>query len=86
MSDIEFIYLHQADVKATGIDMKMAMQAVEESFVHHHRGKVILPFKTVLDMGERRISAEITTYLESSGLLGFPKTPSVLDCRGERDC
>jgi 2,3-diaminopropionate biosynthesis protein SbnB len=84
MSDIEFIYLHQADVKATGIDMKMAMQAVEESFVHHHRGKVILPFKTVLDMGERErgrcnaMPAYIGGDYDVFGIkwiAGFPQNP-----------
>ena len=32
MSDIEFLYLTQGDVRATGVDMRMVLDAVEESF------------------------------------------------------
>ena len=53
MSDIEFLYLNQADVRATGIDMDMTLDAVEDAFRLHHQGKVNLPYKTVLDLGER---------------------------------
>jgi len=52
--DITFLYLSQSDVRATGADMKLALQAVEEAFRLHHRGEVVLPHKTVLDMDERR--------------------------------
>jgi 2,3-diaminopropionate biosynthesis protein SbnB len=53
MDDIEFLYLTQADVRATGVDMAMVMDAVEDSFRLHHAGQTILPHKVVLDMGER---------------------------------
>jgi 2,3-diaminopropionate biosynthesis protein SbnB len=53
MQDIEFLYLTRADVWATGIDMPRVMAAVEDSFRLHHTGQVILPHKTVLDLGER---------------------------------
>jgi ornithine cyclodeaminase/alanine dehydrogenase-like protein (mu-crystallin family) len=53
MSEIEFTYLTQADVRATGISMKMAVEAVEDAFRLHHQGDTIMPHKTVLDMGER---------------------------------
>jgi 2,3-diaminopropionate biosynthesis protein SbnB len=84
MSDIEFVYLNQADVRATGIDMKLAMQAVEDSFVHHHQGRVILPYKTVLDMGERErgrcnaMPAYIGGEYDVFGIkwiAGFPQNP-----------
>ena len=53
-SDIGFLYLSQKDVRATGVDMATALRAVEEAFQLHHRGEVILPHKTVLDMDERQ--------------------------------
>lgn len=53
MPDIQFLYLHQKDVQATGVDMRKALAAVEDAFRLHDQGKVILPYKTVLDMGER---------------------------------
>jgi ornithine cyclodeaminase len=53
MDDIEFLYLTQADVCATGVDMPMVVDAVEESFRLHHQGRTTLPHKVVLDMGER---------------------------------
>jgi 2,3-diaminopropionate biosynthesis protein SbnB len=52
--DITFLYLSQKDVRATGVDMKLALRAVENAFRLHHRGEVLLPHKTVLDMDERR--------------------------------
>jgi ornithine cyclodeaminase len=52
--DITFLYLSQSDIRATGVDMKTALQAVENAFKLHHRGEGILPHKTVLDMDERR--------------------------------
>jgi ornithine cyclodeaminase/alanine dehydrogenase-like protein (mu-crystallin family) len=53
MSDIEFLYLNQAAIRATGITMKDTMDAVKDAFILHHKGKAILPYKTVLDMDER---------------------------------
>jgi len=53
MRDIEFIYLNQADVRATGVDMALAIEAVEDAFRLHYRGRTNLPYKTVLDLGER---------------------------------
>ena len=49
MQDIEFLYLTQADVRATGVEMPMVMDAVEDSFRLRHRGQTNLPHKTVLD-------------------------------------
>jgi ornithine cyclodeaminase/alanine dehydrogenase-like protein (mu-crystallin family) len=51
--DIEFLYLSKADVVDTGVTMQTAMAAVEDAFILHHHDKVLLPYKTVLDMGER---------------------------------
>ena len=53
MQDIEFLYLTRADVWATGMNMAMVMDAVEDSFRLHHTGQTILPHKVVLDLGER---------------------------------
>ena len=52
--DVSFLYLSQSDIRATGVDMKTALRAVENAFKLHHRGEVLLPHKTVLDMDERR--------------------------------
>jgi 2,3-diaminopropionate biosynthesis protein SbnB len=82
--DIEFIYLSRADVIATGIDMKMTMDAVEEAFILHHKGDVLLPYKTVLDMGERErgrgnaMPAYVGGDYNVFGIkwiAGFPKNP-----------
>lgn len=84
MSDIEFLYLTQADVRATGVDMATVMQAVEESFRLHHRGQTILPHKTVLDMGERErgrgnaMPAYVGGEYDVFGIkwiAGFPRNP-----------
>lgn len=84
MADIEFLYLNQADVKATGIDMKTVIDAVEDAFALHHRGQTILPFKTVLDLDERErgrgnaMPAYVGGPYEVFGIkwiAGFPKNP-----------
>lgn len=84
--DIEFLYLNRSDVIATGIDMQTAIAAVEDAFILHHEGKVLLPFKTVLDMGERehgRCNA-MPAYVGGDyhvfgvkWIAGFPKNPFV---------
>lgn len=88
MSDIEFLYLTQADVRATGIDMATVMDAVEESFRLHHQGKTILPHKTVLDMGERErgrgnaMPAYVGGDYDVFGIkwiAGFPRNPLEYD-------
>jgi ornithine cyclodeaminase len=53
MQDVEFLYLNRADVIATGVTMAMVMDAIEDSFRLHHAGQTNLPWKTVLDLGER---------------------------------
>ncbi len=84
MSDIEFIFLSQADIRATGIDMKTAMEAVEDAFTLHHQGKALLPYKTVLDMGERErgrcnaMPAYVGGNYDAFGIkwiAGFPQNP-----------
>ncbi|MBU0495333.1 MAG: ornithine cyclodeaminase family protein [Chloroflexi bacterium] len=84
MTDIEFLYLSQADVRATGIDMATAMDAVEDSFRLHHQGQAILPHKTVLDLDERErgrgnaMPAYVAGEYEVFGIkwiAGFPKNP-----------
>lgn len=52
MKDIEFLYLNQQDVIATGVDMAVAIESVEDAFRHFVAGKTILPYKTVVDLGE----------------------------------
>jgi 2,3-diaminopropionate biosynthesis protein SbnB len=86
MKDIEFLYLTQADVRATGADMAMVMDAVEDSFRLHHQGKTNLPHKTVLDMGERErgrgnaMPAYVGGEYDVFGIkwiAGFPKNPAL---------
>jgi len=84
MPEIEFLYLSQADVRATGVDMKMAVDAAEDAFRLHHQGKTNMPDKTVLDMGERERgrSNAMPSYVggdyDAFGikwLAGFPNNP-----------
>ncbi len=84
MKDIEFLYLNQADVRATGVDMPMVMSAVHDAFVLHHQGKAILPHKTVLDLDERErgrgnaMPAYVGGDYDVFGIkwiAGFPKNP-----------
>jgi ornithine cyclodeaminase len=84
MQDIEFLYLTQADVRATGVGMPMVMDAVEDSFRLHHLGQTNLPYKTVLDLGERErgrgnaMPAYVGGEYDVFGIkwiAGFPKNP-----------
>ncbi|MEM4724452.1 MAG: ornithine cyclodeaminase family protein [Candidatus Hadarchaeum sp.] len=84
MSDVEFLYLNQADVRNTGLDMAMVLDAVEESFRLHHQGKAILPPKVVLDLDERErgrgnaMPAYVGGDYDVFGIkwiAGFPKNP-----------
>ncbi|MFC2030067.1 ornithine cyclodeaminase [Chloroflexota bacterium] len=84
MTEIEFLYLTQADVRATGIDMKMVMDAVEDSLRLHHQGQTNMPHKTVLDLGERErgrsnaMPAYVGGEYDVFGIkwiAGFPKNP-----------
>lgn len=84
MKDIEFLYLHQQDVIATGVDMAVAIESVEDAFRHHMAGKTILPYKTVVDLGEieRGRGNAMPGYVggdyEALGIkwiAGFPQNP-----------
>jgi ornithine cyclodeaminase len=84
MMDIEFLYLNQKDVRETGVDMKTALEAVEDAFRLHHQRKVNLPYKTVLDLGERErgrgnaMPAYVGGGYDVFGIkwiAGFPKNP-----------
>jgi ornithine cyclodeaminase len=84
MPEIEFLYLTQADVRATGVSMQMALDAAEDAFRLHHQGKTIMPHKAVLDMGERErgrsnaMPAYVAGDYEAFGikwLAGFPNNP-----------
>jgi len=83
-SRVEFLYLSQEDVLATGIDMAKVIEIVERVLALHDGGKVNLPSKVILDLGERergRINA-MPAYLggdfEICGMkwiAGFPPNP-----------
>jgi N-[(2S)-2-amino-2-carboxyethyl]-L-glutamate dehydrogenase len=84
LQDIEFLYLTQADVRATGVDMPMVLAAVEDTFRLHHEGKIIMPPKVVLDMDERQrgrgngMPAYLGADYDVFGMKwisGFPKNP-----------
>ncbi|UCF99146.1 MAG: ornithine cyclodeaminase family protein [Spirochaetaceae bacterium] len=84
MGDIEFLYLNQKDVQATGVSMATALEAVEDAFRLHHQGQVNLPYKIVLDMGERErgrgnaMPAYVGGEYDVFGIkwiAGFPKNP-----------
>jgi len=84
MGDIEFLYLNQEDIRATGVNMNTALEAVEDAFRLHHRDQVNLPYKTVLDLGERErgrgnaMPAYVGEEYDVFGIkwiAGFPKNP-----------
>jgi ornithine cyclodeaminase len=84
MSDIEFLYLNQKDVRDTGVSMATALEAVEDAFRLHHQGQTNLPYKTVLDLGERErgrgnaMPAYVGGDYDVFGIkwiAGFPKNP-----------
>jgi ornithine cyclodeaminase len=54
MTDVNFLYLTGAEVRATGLDMAMVLDTVEDTFRLHHQGKINMPSKVVLDMDERK--------------------------------
>jgi 2,3-diaminopropionate biosynthesis protein SbnB len=85
MGEIEFLYLNQQDVRATGVTMVTALEAVEDAFRLHHRGRVNLPYKTVLDLGERErgrgnaMPAYVGEDYDVFGIkwiAGFPQNPT----------
>ena len=83
-SKVEFIYLSQEDVRATGIGMPDVMRSVERVLALHDEGKVNLPSKVILDLGERErgrinaMPAHIGGDIEICGMkwiAGFPPNP-----------
>ncbi|MCR4429227.1 MAG: ornithine cyclodeaminase family protein [Caldiserica bacterium] len=52
--DIQFLYLNQKDVLRAGLTMKMAISAMERALSLFTEGKTIMPYKTVLDLDERK--------------------------------
>jgi 2,3-diaminopropionate biosynthesis protein SbnB len=83
-SKVEFLYLSQEDVRATGISMPEVINIVEEVLGLHADGKVNLPSKVILDLGERErgrinaMPAHIGGEFEICGMkwiAGFPPNP-----------
>lgn len=82
--EIEFLYLTQADVQEAGLTMALTLKIVEETFTLHAQGKINMPHKTVLDLGERergRINA-MPSYVGGDydvcgikWISGFPQNP-----------
>ena len=84
---VEFLYLSQEDVRAAGgLDMKMAMQAVERAFKMLNEGHVKIPDKIVMDLPpseqERGRMNGLAAYIggdwEVAGIKwipSFPKNP-----------
>lgn len=82
--DIDFLYLNQKDVETTGVSMTTALEAVEDAFRLHHQGQVNLPYKIVLDLGERErgrsnaMPAYVGGEYDVFGIkwiAGFPRNP-----------
>ncbi len=83
-SKVELIFLSQEDVRATGLDMPKAISIVEKVLSLHAEGKVNLPSKVVLDLGEiergriNAMPAHIGGDVEMCGIkwiAGFPPNP-----------
>lgn len=83
-SRVEFLYLSQEDVRATGIGMPEVMRSIESVLALHDEGKVNLPSKVILDLGERErgrinaMPAHIGGDIEICGMkwiAGFPPNP-----------
>jgi ornithine cyclodeaminase len=83
-SKAEFIYLSQEDVRATGVDMPGVINIVEKVLALHEDGKVNLPSKVILDLGEQErgrinaMPAHIGGDIEICGMkwiAGFPPNP-----------
>jgi len=84
---VEFLYLAQEDVKsAGGLDMKMALEAIEKAFILLNQGQVRIPHKIVMDLppGERErgringLAGYIGGDWEAAGIKwipSFPKNP-----------
>jgi len=82
---VEFLYLSQEDVLATGMDMLKIIDTVEEVLGLHDDGKVNLPSKVILDLGERErgrinaMPAYVGGKFEICGIkwiAGFPPNPT----------
>ncbi|MGB9876115.1 MAG: ornithine cyclodeaminase, partial [bacterium] len=52
--EIKFLYLNQKDVLKAGLNMEVAIKAMERALSLYTEGKTIMPFKTVLDLDERK--------------------------------
>jgi len=83
-SKVEFLYLSQEDVRATGIDMPGVIGVVERVLALHDEGQVNLPSKVILDLNERErgrinaMPAHIGGDIEICGMkwiAGFPPNP-----------
>ncbi|MHA1838552.1 MAG: ornithine cyclodeaminase, partial [Candidatus Ranarchaeia archaeon] len=81
---IEILYLSQEDVKKAGLDIRIVNEAVEEVFKAHTKKEVILPYKIVLDLGERErgrinaMPAYVGGNIDMCGIkwiAGFPGNP-----------
>jgi ornithine cyclodeaminase len=67
---VQFRYLSQEEViKAGGLDMSIAMDAVEDVFALFGRGECILPSKVVLRWGEK--GSELTTRGHMNAMPGY---------------
>jgi len=87
MAKVEFLYLSQEDVRAAGgLDMRMAMEAIERAFKLLNEGQVVIPDKIVMELppGEKErgrmngLAAYIGGDWEVAGIKwipSFPKNP-----------
>ena len=83
-TDFSFLYLNHEEVRATGFDMRSFVKVEEEHFRLYDQGKIILPEKMVLDLGERErgringLAAYVGGDIDVCGIkwiASFPKNP-----------
>lgn len=84
MGSTDLIFLNEADVRATDINMSQTIQIVERVLALHDAGKVNLPSKVILDLGEHErgrinaMPAYVGEEFEICGIkwiAGFPQNP-----------
>ena len=70
-SKVEFIYLSQEDVRATGINMKEVLEIIEKVLALHDEGKVNLPSKSFSTWGKGRGAGSMQCRPTWEGTLRF---------------
>jgi ornithine cyclodeaminase len=84
MGSTDLLFLNQADIRGTGLTMSRTIKIVERVLALHDEGKVNLPSKVILDLGEHErgrinaMPAYVGEEFEICGIkwiAGFPHNP-----------